>query len=354
MNILWDFRLFSHGYGERGVGQYTIALSKALLSSITSDQIIVWGNRECVPEPIRTWPVHWIPYLKGDWKTDLFTIPLLIAKHKIDLFHYWIALGPLHQFGIGLFHPCRTVATVYDLGVELWDVPFLRHVRSCRYWAIQKSVFRSVNQVVCISDATRSDLKTVLPSFRGKTSIAYMPFTTGDKHHRRRQSYLFTLGGSPHKNVVRVVTAFQRFKTLYPDFDLIILGNIDKTEECLEKTPDSVQFEPSMERYSYHLNHASALLFCSTNEGLGIPPLEAMSCGCPILLSDIRPLRETCTDAAVFVNPFQEKSIADGMMELVSNHETWIARSQEGFRRYQEMSSSAAKVYLRAYQSLRG
>ena len=135
MRILWDFRLFSYGYADRGVGTYTRQLAEAILKENITDLIIIWADKESIPGNMKSWPVKWIPYKPGSWKNDLYTIPYLINKHAIDIYHYWIALGPIHNIGMGIMHPCKAIATVYDLGVELWlDVPFAASKRNTWYW----------------------------------------------------------------------------------------------------------------------------------------------------------------------------------------------------------------------------
>ena len=85
--------------------------------------------------------------------------------------------------------------------------------------------------------------------------------------------------------------------------------------------------EDSMGKYKETSGNCSGLIFCSLYEGLGLPPIEGMNCGCPLLLSDIEPLHETCHDAAVFVNPLDVEEIAEGMMKLASNNGLWSLRS---------------------------
>ncbi|NLL15048.1 MAG: hypothetical protein GX267_16725, partial [Fibrobacter sp.] len=111
MRILWDFRLFSLGYRERGVGAYTLAVARAFSDMETSSEIFILGDKNSVPELIGLKKVRWIQYQCRDWKLDLIKIPLIIKRYKIDIFHYWIALGPLRQIGLGIYHPCTTVAT---------------------------------------------------------------------------------------------------------------------------------------------------------------------------------------------------------------------------------------------------
>ncbi len=127
MRILWDFRLFSFGYADRGVGIFTQNIASAIIKEKNENSIYIWADKESLPSFMKTWPVKWIHYKRSDWKKDLIAIPFLIIKYRISIMHYWISLGPIHSIGMGLFHPCRIITTVYDLGVELWhDGPFAK------------------------------------------------------------------------------------------------------------------------------------------------------------------------------------------------------------------------------------
>lgn len=350
MNILWDFRLFSLGYRERGVGAYTLALARAFSDMEISSDVFILGDKKSVPESIGLKNVKWIEYRCCDWKQDLIRIPLIIRRYKIDIFHYWIALGPLRQIGLGMFHPCTTIATIYDLGTENWDVPFLKTVKRSRYWKIQKKLIGFVDQIICISEATSRDVKEMFPSLSQKTQVIYPVLSLNkEKKESERQKYFITLGGSVHKNTARVVKAFDFIRSKMPDYQLKILGHVDRNEEGLRDVPPNVIFEDSMDKYKEHLENCSGLIFCSLYEGLGIPPIEGMNCGCPLLLSDIEPLHETCHDAAVFVSPFDVEEIAGGMMKLITNNRLWSMRSFQGASDYELKNRNAGARLLEIY-----
>lgn len=353
MNILWDFRLFSYGYYNRGVGVYTLAMACAFLKINSTANIYILGDKNnCLPESIKADQFTWIDYKRSDWKQDLIKIPLLIRHYKIDVFHYWIAMGPLYQIGLGLYHNCSTVATIYDLGTENWDVPFLKSVKRSWYWKTQKALIPKINQIICISEATSDDLLKILPSLRDKIEVIYKPVISipPQNAEKPRSRYFITLGGSRHKNTARVVKAFDKFRKNMPDYKLIILGLINRKEEDLESVPPEVIFENSMNKYNVHLKNSSGLIFCSLYEGLGLPPIEAMSYGCPLLVSDIPSVHETCNNAAVFVDPMNLENIAEGMLQLALNNKLWSSRSFNGALEYELKVRNAADRLNSIYQ----
>ncbi len=355
MNVLWDLRLFSYGYRDRGVGTYCREVASALLRRRPEMNIVVWADRDAVPETLQSDTFTWIPYHKGTWKSGMFILPWLIRRHRIDLLHYWVALGPLRAIGLTPWPCVPSVATVYDIGVELWDTPWCRAVKNSAYWSAQKRLFLKLKGILAISSATMQDITVRFPSCRAAHDVVYMPLTMESSRElppTRRLPFFITLGGAAHKNCAAVVAAFARIRKQHPDFSLRILGEIDKDEESLTVLPDGVSIEPTMERYREYLSTASGLLFCSRSEGLGIPPLEAMRQGCPLLLSSIPPLLETCAGAGKFVDPRSIDAIARGIEDLIAHNALWAGRSACGAPVYRSLSGDAPDRCLRMYEKL--
>lgn len=352
MRILWDFRLFSYGYSERGVGVYTRNLAEAIIRENKEHTIVIWADKSCVPDYMKAWSVKWIPYKKSSWKKDMYHIPYLIFQQDIDLFHYWIALGPIHNIGMGAHHSCKVVATVYDLGVQLWrGVPFADSKITTWFWRTQKQLIRQCQVVFCISKATKFDLRHVIRRPPFKIKLSYPPIPSKYCNDKKdRKPYFITLGGSPHKNLFRVVEAFAQFKQIHSDFELVILGDVNKEIEC-PNLQQGLVFE-DMERYSHHLQHSSGLIFCSLYEGLGIPPLEAASYHCPLLLSEIPSLKEVFDDNACFVNPENVSDIISAMEDLAINQKDWIVKSETAFEHYKKSFKNSVIRTLAVYKSL--
>jgi glycosyltransferase involved in cell wall biosynthesis len=323
--------------------------------------IYIWGNRDHVPAELAGYARRWIPYKKGSWKSDLLIIPLIIIRHRIQLFHYWVAMGPVFRIGMGLFHPCATCMTVYDLGVEyVRDHDFLEHVRSTNYWRFQKMLLHGADRIACISQKTRDEVLLLTKAKCSHCDVIYMPVgparpQTGTVYGSAERLRMFiTLDGAPHKNARNVVQAFSIFLESHNGFRLVVLGD----EQGLEnrKTPlqaESAVFFEGMDRYEYYLDNAAGLVACSTYEGLGIPLLEALSHGCPLVASDMRVFHETCGEAARFVNPLDASSIAEGMSDVADHQQEWVKKSGQGFERYKKKSESAGKQWMALYNSLK-
>jgi glycosyltransferase involved in cell wall biosynthesis len=160
----------------------------------------------------------------------------------------------------------------------------------------------------------------------------------------KREPYIITLAGAPNKNLVTVLRAFALFRKRFPEFRLIVLGSVNLGEEAPGELPPGVSFE-AMERYPHHLAHCSALVFYSRSEGLGLPPIEAMSCGCPLVLSDIAPLRETCGEAGAFGSPEDGAECARALTRVVSNLSHWEKQASRGWKQYCTLAGDSLAAF---------
>lgn len=358
MRVLWDWRLFSYGYRNRGIGIYCSRLAQGILASNPTCRIFIWGDRSCVPPELHHDSFTWIPYSRGSWKSSIFVIPYLMFRYNIDIIHYWVALGPLRDIGIAPLHTGTAIATIYDIGVACWNTPYSNTIKKSAYWAAQKLFFSSVQGILSISHATQQDLTCF---FAARTTaqqhaVTYVPFDTEPGNRQiasvKRQSYFITLAGSLHKNCAAVIAAFANVRKKHPLYKLIILGALDPIEEGCTHLPPGVSHEPSMAQYTHHLCHCSGLLFCSLHEGLGIPPLEAMQAGCPMVLSAIPSLRETCSGAACFVDPHRIASIEEGIFVLIRDNLFWQEQAIRGASAYAALSHDAAAICIAMYRHI--
>lgn len=135
--------------------------------------------------------------------------------------------------------------------------------------------------------------------------------TTGITQEKEHQQPYFLAVSSmdPRKNFTRLIHAFERMK----EHKLLIVGGKNRVYGSLnnDTTNKNIEFlgRVSDKKLINLYMNAEAFVYPSLYEGFGIPPLEAMSLGCPVLVSDIPVLHEVCNDAAIFFNPLDESDI---------------------------------------------
>jgi glycosyltransferase involved in cell wall biosynthesis len=142
--------------------------------------------------------------------------------------------------------------------------------------------------------------------------------------------YIVFLGNvKPNKNLVKLLKAFSKLKDLIPH-RLLIVGKKDgficKDQEVFdyaENLGDRVEFTGFVDddKLKVILHNAAALVFPSIYEGFGLPPLEAMACGCPVAVSSAASIPEICGDSAIYFDPYSTDDIADKIYKLVTDSE---------------------------------
>src|SRR6266700_847625 len=277
----------------------------------------------------------------GALPPNFHTVPLLASDHSVEGYREF--RSALKRLGCDLVHipnlfsvprllPCPYVMTVHDV---------LQHMSLAReqsgFWRsfhfqMTQRVLAGAARIFAVSNFTRNEIEKLFEIPSDRVEVVYNAiderFLRGhasaadrDLIARRYQvTYPFLLYAgrvSPHKNVVRMIEAFSALKTelerdqAYPDLKLIIIGDDLSGNPDLRRTVvrSGVQndvrflgFVP-IDVLRIFYDEAQIFVFPSLYEGLGLPPLEAMAHGTPVVTSNVSSLPEVVGNAAVLVNP---------------------------------------------------
>ncbi|PIB37139.1 hypothetical protein BFP72_17865 [Reichenbachiella sp. 5M10] len=165
-------------------------------------------------------------------------------------------------------------------------------------------------------------------------------------------NYFLTVGSlDPRKNFNRLIYAFGKFK--YDNIKLKIVGSPNKVFKD-NNVRAYITSDPRIELTGYLTDNELANLYKSAKlfiypslyEGFGIPPLEAMSFGCPTLVSDIGSLREVCSEASAYFNPYDEKDLLDKMELCLSNREIRTSLTEKGRERINNYSWQSSAILM--------
>lgn len=222
-----------------------------------------------------------------------------------------------------LWRTGRHAAMVHDLIAMVF--PAQHRLQTVFFRALLPRVVAAAEHLVTISQTTRDALAQHLPTERVRAATVIPSYSSrvaprapaGDP--RQPQRFLFVGAKYRHKNLDLALAAFQRLRAAgCRDAELVVLG-CDRSLwwqekgglEALEREGwlTCVPYaEDALLRREY--DRCTALLYLSLAEGLGLPPLEALSASCPVICSDIPALRETCGDAAWYVDPHDPDKLA--------------------------------------------
>lgn len=260
-----------------------------------------------------------------------------------------------------LFSRVRHVVTLHDL----IPVRFPQH-RSLltpyfRYYVPQ--VLRQAQHIVCDSEATARDAVEFcqIPA----AQLTVVPLAHDNQHFRwldqPRQNYFLYVGRhDPYKNLGRVIAAFAQLGDRA--VELWIAGPPDRrhtpalvAQVAALGLADRVKFLSYVpyDELPILLNQALALVFPSLWEGFGLPVLEAMACGAPVITSNLSSLPEVAGDAALLVDPYQVGAIAEAMQAICQDGCLRADLSQRGRHRAAQFSwqrtGAATRAILQQY-----
>jgi len=272
-------------------------------------------------------------------------LPFLIPR--CDLFwspHYNIPLGPIRAK--------KRMVTIHDV----YHLAFKEQLSFFKRMYAENVIAQAVKQsdlVLTVSQFSQQELHKHVP-FSPK-AIKAIHLGVDRTHFYPRENfkydlpekYLLFVGNlAPHKNVEALLKALSY---LDKSWKVVLVGakkgtNIASHEQAIFLEHVSNEDLPSLYRGAYATVHPSFY------EGFGLTPLEAMSCGCPVIVSTAASLPEVCKDAAFYIDPHEPKSIVDAVEALGASRQTWI---EKGLKRAKEMSwSRSVQQHIEAIESL--
>ena len=250
----------------------------------------------------------------------------------------------------------KKVLTVYDLTFMLIPQthPLSRQKLLPNF--VKRSV-RDADAIIAISESTKQDIMSVFHVPDHKVTVTYLgvdhstfnpnaPRAAIEKVKKKfsiTKNYIFYLGTiEPRKNVDLLLKAFQRVKDQTDaNFQLVLSGkvgwkveNLMKTIRALVNSGDVVHTGYISEEEAACLyNGAEAFVYPSQYEGFGIPVLEAMACGCPVIASNSSSLPEVVGDAGVLVEPNNMEELSEAIVKVIHDGELSRALKEKGIQR---------------------
>jgi glycosyltransferase involved in cell wall biosynthesis len=188
-------------------------------------------------------------------------------------------------------------------------------------------------KIITISNTVANELRRNFKSINQKIEIIYE--FVDDKFVKQKQTYdrivdkpylLFVGNRKRHKNLSLLLKAFALIKEKIPHY-LVIAGSKDREKDEVDILVENLNIQerviqlikPSDEVIISLYKFSDLFVFPSLFEGFGLPPLEAVSLGCPVILSDIPILREIFGEAGFYFNPYSEEDLAEAILKVISD-----------------------------------
>ena len=257
-------------------------------------------------------------------------LPSLARKKGVECLHWFSGT-------LGFLSPVPNVVTIYDMQ-PFNNLANVRPVKRAYLSFMSKRAIRKADLLLPISESTAGELRDAfdVDPRRMVTIPSIIPArwnpVSMEERLRVRAEYglpdrfwLYVAHFYPHKNHVRLLEALREMKdrSLAP-WPLVLRGDPHGSEKEVHEAvrrydlEDDVILLPRLEETDMRALYsaASALVFPSLYEGSGMPVMEALACGCPVVASDIPPVRENAGDAAVYFDPEKVASIVSALMEF--------------------------------------
>ena len=343
MNFCLDARTATDHFP--GIGRYVVNLAQGMVPLLSQDERLI-----LLRDPAQ--PSRWDPTALAGEKVQVVDAPI----SPFSLRQQWAIPRILRRLGVDLYHspyylmPYRpglpTVVTMYDLIPLLFPQYVSPPARLLFRWMTALAL-RTASHVIVISQATRRDLLTFyhLPTQK-VTAIplaadpAFHPQPPAEVERVRRQyalpeNYLLYLGiNKPHKNLAQLIDAFSRITfhvsrlTFHASrFTLIIAGAWDSRYPEPRQQVEALGLEnvvrflgpvPEADLPALY-SGATLFVFPSLYEGFGLPVLEAMACGVPVICSNTSSLPEIAGQATIMVNPLDVEGLAAAMERVLGD-----------------------------------
>lgn len=251
------------------------------------------------------------------------------------------------------------VATIHDVAFEAYPKTFSKSFLWAYKFLIPK-IARSSKQIFTVSNFSKKEIIKYYGIQESKISVIYNAvssiFKPIEDSRLKKENYLLAVSSLNYrKNFVVVLKAFEKFQQINPNVSLFIIGDLNSDNfqgvdiSKYKKNPN-IKFlgRVSDEELVRYYSNARGFVYPSIYEGFGIPPLEAQSCECPVLVSDIPPLREVIGDSGIYCNPYSVEDICEGM-ELLLKSSVLKTKGKENVNRF-SWEKSAKKIMSRILQ----
>ena len=315
------------------------------------------------------WPTA-TPYGRIAW--EQLCAPIVLRRERVDVLHGMAFVAPL-------LSPCPTVVTVLDLSFLRFPAAFSTFKRLYLRLMTRLSARRAA-KVIAISESTRRDVIDLLgvPAERVEriycgVDSRFRPLPLSEVAAFRQEKglperFVLFLGTiEPRKNVVALIEAFSALVAAEPreraDLHLILAGGRGWLAEPIYARVEELGLQDRAHFFGYVPEEEKALLynaaacFCypSLYEGFGLPPLEAMACGVPVVTSNVSSLPEVVGKAGLTVDPTDRAALRDALRRVLSDRGLRDELSTQGQIQARQFSwrqaaRKTARVYRRVHR----
>jgi len=258
------------------------------------------------------------------------------------------------------------ITTVYDMINELFrdEIP-----NSAKTSALKKATFKRVDHIVSISESTKNDLVNLFGVPEDKISVVHLgvdlakfQIEHSDKQMNLKPYLLYVGSRAGYKNFFGFLEAFRSSSQLKSNFDVIAFGGGNFTKDEIQLINDFGLSETQIHQYNGNdqvlaklYANAEVFVYPSLYEGFGLPPLEAMASGCPVVSSNTSSMPEVVRQAGEFFNPKDIDDMREAIERVVFSRQRQMDLVRLGYENIKYFSwEKCAEKTFRVYQKTTG
>lgn len=364
MRVALDVRRFS----DFGVATYLRNVVRTIGRLDHTNEYFLIGNEEQVHRQVGELPPNFthLPFETGDVTPRIYFEFRRVIKHiNCDIIHV------PHTFWRPLPVSCPYIMTVHDLLDYMYRAKARTGVGRIMHFYLTRHVMQKAERLFAVSNFTKQDLQRFFQIREKKIEVIYnaldeglaLGHTTPEERQTIVERYqvntpfiLYAGRISPHKNVARIIEAFSALKTelakdgRYPDLKLIIIGDEVSKHPDLRRAVIRAGIQNDVRFLGFvpidvlriFYDAAKVFVFPSLYEGFGLPPLEAMAHGTPVVTSNGSALPEVVGNAALLVNPENIFEISRALYRSLTDTELRSRMKEAGMIQSQRFSWEAS------------
>ena len=358
-----------------GVGHYTLELARALAEGQPQDEIEIVSPLpfEFIPRAASASDVNGLPqnlslvYQRSSLLTRRWWaigLPRYVARHPFDIFHGTNFEGPLRSC-------CPSVLTIHDLSMWVCQETHNRRLARRQRRRLPRMA-RMANMIITPTESVREEVcehlniphEKVVAVPEAARSV-FRPAASNEAAAVRQrlgvsdEFFLFVGTIEPRKNLLTLLRAFEKIApSVDPTSQLVLSGRrgwlIDDLYREIDQSPvrDRIRLTDYLSDEDLRALYSSCRVFIypSLYEGFGLPPLEAMACGAPVIASRLPSISEVCGEGARLVEPMSVNSLAQAISELLNDQVARESLARLGLCRAAEFSwQRAARAKREVY-----
>ncbi len=295
----------------------------------------------------------------------LWGLPRQAVADRVDILHVTYVAPPITSVPL--------VTTVHDISFALFPELFSMRDRAILSSLVPGTMKRS-QAIITVSNSSRDDIVRHYGIPAEKVAVCYQPISTAFQQlsnpdasaatlasHGISVPYILAVGNlQPRKNLPRLIHAFAHLKQSGQYTGRLVLVGRSKWRESdvyrevralgLDDEVIFTGYVPEEELVALY-NAADAFVYPSLYEGYGLPPLEAMACGCPVITGNTSSLPEVVGDAGIMIDPTSEEALAQAIAHIVSSPDERVEMVNRGLQRVAQFSAErAARVTMDVYE----